>query len=99
MYLLGDWDSDMASLLLLLHVFPPQSPERKKTQKISACQAIDHLVMFHKSCRGLKEHIMREGPQQPYLLASGSSKQAISNFYRSSFHARKESHWEHLMNL
>ncbi|KAI4885544.1 hypothetical protein NFI96_007003 [Prochilodus magdalenae] len=76
-----DWDSDMASLYFLLHVLPPQSSGRKKTQKISACQAIDHLVMFHKSCRSLEEHIEGEGPQQPYLLASGSSKQAISNFY------------------
>ncbi|KAF5883276.1 uncharacterized protein DAT39_022964, partial [Clarias magur] len=42
-----EWDSDMASFLLLLHILPPQ-PSKKKTQKISAAQAMDHLVVFHK---------------------------------------------------
>ncbi|XP_029910306.1 uncharacterized protein LOC115361135 [Myripristis murdjan] len=76
-----EWDSDMASLLLLLHILPPQ-PNKKKTQKISAAQAMDHLVVFHKSCRSLQEHLEnQEGHRQPYLLASGTSKQAISAYY------------------
>ncbi|XP_076607095.1 uncharacterized protein LOC143333046 [Chaetodon auriga] len=77
----NDWDSDMASLLLLLHILPPQ-PNKKKTQKISAAQAMDHLVVFHKSCRSLQEHLEnQEGHRQPYLLASGTSRQAISAYY------------------
>ncbi|MEQ2277031.1 hypothetical protein XENORESO_018326 [Xenotaenia resolanae] len=45
-----EWDSDMASFLLLLHIQPPQ-PTKKKTQKISTAQAMDHLVVFHKEPR------------------------------------------------
>ncbi|KAI4802051.1 hypothetical protein KUCAC02_019910 [Chaenocephalus aceratus] len=50
---------------------------RKKTQKISVAQAIDHLVVFHKSCRSLDEHLQSHmDTSQPYLLASGTSKEA-----------------------
>ncbi|XP_018552123.1 uncharacterized protein LOC108897147 isoform X2 [Lates calcarifer] len=42
-----EWGSDMASFLLLLHILPPQ-PTKKKTQKIGAAQAMDHIVVFHK---------------------------------------------------
>ncbi|GAA6103172.1 uncharacterized protein LOC107708692 [Tachysurus ichikawai] len=42
---------------------------RKRTNKISACQAVDHLIDFHKSCRSLKEHLDTDEHQQPYLLA------------------------------
>ncbi|KAK0152197.1 hypothetical protein N1851_006429 [Merluccius polli] len=71
-----EWDSDMASFLLLLHILPTQ-PTKNKTPKISAAQAMDHLVVFHKSCRSLDEHIEnQEGHHQPYLLASGTCKQA-----------------------
>lgn len=46
-----EWDS--ASFLLLLHILPPQLlKHKKKTQKISAAQAIDQLVVFHKVCTG-----------------------------------------------
>ncbi|KAJ8012627.1 hypothetical protein DPEC_G00044840 [Dallia pectoralis] len=76
-----EWDSDMASFLLLLHILPPQ-PSRKQTQKISRAQAMDHLVVFHKSCRSLEDHLEnQEGHRQPYLLASGTHKQAISTYY------------------
>ncbi|XP_073323624.1 uncharacterized protein [Pagrus major] len=76
-----EWDSDMASFLLLLHILPPQ-PTKKKTQKISAAQAMGHLVVFHKSCKSLEEHLEnQDGHRQPYLLASGTSKRAISTYY------------------
>uniref|UniRef100_UPI003AAFAE01 uncharacterized protein n=1 Tax=Centroberyx gerrardi TaxID=166262 RepID=UPI003AAFAE01 len=75
------WDSDMASFLLLLHILPPQ-PTKKKTQNISASQTMDRLVVFHKSCRSLEEHLQnQERHHQPYLLACGTRKQAISTFY------------------
>ncbi|KAK1895011.1 Arginine--tRNA ligase [Dissostichus eleginoides] len=77
-----EWDSDMASILLLLHLLSPQPAGRKKTQKISVAQAIDHLVVFHKSCRSLDEHLQSHmDTNQPYLLASGTSKEAIGNFF------------------
>ncbi|KAI4792374.1 hypothetical protein KUCAC02_033418, partial [Chaenocephalus aceratus] len=78
-----EWDSDMASILLLLHLLSPQPAGRKKeTQKISVAQAIDHLVVFHKSCRSLDEHLQSHmDTSQPYLLASGTSKEAVGNFF------------------
>ncbi|KAM8766253.1 uncharacterized protein AB9X84_005521 [Acanthopagrus schlegelii] len=63
------WDSDMASFLVLLHLLTPQPAGRKRPKKISACQSLeDHL----KST---------EGHPQPYLLASGTSKAQVSSFY------------------
>ncbi|GAA6232819.1 uncharacterized protein LOC115361442 [Lates japonicus] len=71
----------MASFLLLLHILPPQ-PTKKKTQKIGVAQAMDHIVVFHKSCRSLEEHLENQrAHRQPYLLASGTGKQAISTYY------------------
>nr|XP_055046934.1 uncharacterized protein LOC129432506 [Misgurnus anguillicaudatus] len=78
---LEGWDSDMSTLLLLLHILSPQPAGRKKTNKISARQAVDHLIDFHKSCRSLEEHLETDERQQPYLLASGTSRRAIDNFY------------------
>lgn len=76
-----EWDSDISSFLLLLHLLSPQASGRKKTHKISISQAVDHLVVFHKACRSLEEHLETEENRQPYILASGSSKEAISRFF------------------
>lgn len=76
-----EWDSDMATVLLLLHILPHQT-SKKNTKRISAAQALDRVVVFHMSCRSLEEHLEnQEGHQQPYLLASGTCKQAISTYY------------------
>ncbi|KAL6457308.1 hypothetical protein MHYP_G00342710 [Metynnis hypsauchen] len=70
-----EWDSDMASLIVLLHLLTPQPAGRKRPKKISVGEAIDHLVKFHKSCHSLEDHLMStEGNTQPYLLATGTSK-------------------------
>ncbi|KAI4799917.1 hypothetical protein KUCAC02_016455 [Chaenocephalus aceratus] len=70
-----EWDSDMASLLVLLHLLTPQPAGRKRAKKISVREAIDQLVIFHKSCKSLEDHLMTiEGTHQPYLLATGTSK-------------------------
>ncbi|KAL1248825.1 hypothetical protein QQF64_022143 [Cirrhinus molitorella] len=76
-----EWDSDISSFLLLLHLLSPQASGRKKTHKISISQAVDHLVVFHKACRSIQEHLEMEENRQPYILASGSSKEAISKFF------------------
>ncbi|KAK2849779.1 hypothetical protein Q7C36_008562 [Tachysurus vachellii] len=76
-----DWDSDTSSFLLLLHLLSPQASGRKKIHKISVCQAVDHLVVFHKTCRSIQEHLETEENRQPYILASGCSKEAISQFF------------------
>ncbi|KAL6489407.1 hypothetical protein MHYP_G00031480 [Metynnis hypsauchen] len=77
-----EWDSDMASLIVLLHLLTPQPAGRKRPKKISVGEAIDHLVKFHKSCHSLEDHLMStEGNTQPYLLATGTSKAQVSSFY------------------
>ena len=42
------WDSDMSSILLLLHLMPPSPGRNKRPGKLSARQATDHLVKFMK---------------------------------------------------
>ena len=44
---LSDWDSDMATLLLLLHLLPPTAGRKKRT-KISSTDAAERMVLFHK---------------------------------------------------
>ncbi|KAF6731778.1 hypothetical protein FQA47_020770, partial [Oryzias melastigma] len=43
-----EWDTDMASLLVLLHLLTPQPAGRKRAKKISVEEATDHLVKFLK---------------------------------------------------
>lgn len=76
------WDSDMASLLVLLDLLTPQSAGRKRPKKISVGEATYHLVKFHKSCQSLDDHLLTtKGNPQPYILASGTSKAQVSTFY------------------
>ncbi|KAL4007964.1 hypothetical protein ACER0C_001816 [Sarotherodon galilaeus] len=74
------FDQDMASLLLLLHLLPPP-PGGPKYQKISASDAVERLVVFHKSCCSLEEHLQNQQSQQPYLLAVGRQKRKVDSFY------------------
>ncbi|XP_039618281.1 uncharacterized protein LOC120534768 [Polypterus senegalus] len=69
-----EWDSDISSFLLLLHLLPP-SAGRKKV-KISPTDAVDRL-----SCTSIEEHLMGREGHQPYLLAVGRTKKRIDNFY------------------
>ncbi|KAJ8347940.1 hypothetical protein SKAU_G00265290 [Synaphobranchus kaupii] len=39
------------------------------------------LVVFHKSCCSLEEHLRNQQGQQPYLLAVGCQKSKIDSFY------------------
>ncbi|XP_028668074.1 uncharacterized protein LOC114659647 [Erpetoichthys calabaricus] len=78
----SEWDSDMASLLLLLHLLAPQPGGRKKTLKISVRDAADRLVKFHKSCPNLDTYLAEtETNPQPYLLAIGTTKADVHSFY------------------
>ncbi|XP_038136807.1 uncharacterized protein LOC119780735 [Cyprinodon tularosa] len=74
------YDQEMASLLLLLHLLPPP-PGGQKSSKISAWDAIERLVVFHKSCCSLEEHLRGQRGLQPYLLAVGRLKSKIDSFY------------------
>ncbi|XP_016103400.1 uncharacterized protein [Sinocyclocheilus grahami] len=75
----SDWDSDMATLLLLLHLLPP-SPG-KKVSKISASDAINRLVVYQKSRTSLEQHLQQREGRQPYLLAVGRNRNQIEHFY------------------
>ncbi|XP_073334756.1 uncharacterized protein [Pagrus major] len=43
------WDSDMASLLLRLHLLPPTAGQKRT--KISPSDAVDKMLHFHKGLR------------------------------------------------
>ncbi|KAG1937628.1 hypothetical protein F2P79_018087 [Pimephales promelas] len=75
----NDWDPDMSSVLLLLHLLPPP-PGRKKT-KISPTEAVDRLVRFHKSCTSIEGLLSGREGHQPFLLGSGRIKGRIDHFY------------------
>lgn len=74
------YDQEMASLLLLLHLLPPP-PGGLKSPKMCACDAVERLVVFHKSCCSLEEHLRNQQGWQPYLLAVGRQKSKIESFY------------------
>lgn len=73
------WDSDMASLILLLHLLPPTAG--RKRVKISSSDAEKKLVRFNKSSSSLEEHFREEGNPQPYLIAVGQTKNKMDAFY------------------
>ncbi|XP_066506431.1 uncharacterized protein [Hoplias malabaricus] len=74
-----NWDSDMASLLLLLHLLPPTAG--RKRIKISPSDAVDKMVHFHKSCCSIDEHLRGREGKQPYILAVGRTQKRIDTFY------------------
>nr|XP_054604582.1 uncharacterized protein LOC129165435 [Nothobranchius furzeri] len=74
------YDQEMASLLLLIHLLPPP-PGGQRSPKISACDAVERLVVFHKSCCSLEEHLQSQLGRQPYLLAVGRQRSKIESFY------------------
>ncbi|KAF4101499.1 hypothetical protein G5714_017931 [Onychostoma macrolepis] len=75
------WDSDMASLLLLVYLLPPPPSGKKGAVKISTREAVDHVVKFHKSCRSLQEHSGPNQRRQPYILAVGTTRKHIHEYY------------------
>ncbi|KAM9398775.1 uncharacterized protein ACWYII_031268 isoform 9-T9 [Salvelinus alpinus] len=75
------WESDLAAILLLLHLLPPTS-KGPKTAKIRTSQAADHLVRFMKvgtSMVTFLETVRYE--QQPFLLCVGERKNSLQKFY------------------
>ncbi|XP_041802086.1 uncharacterized protein LOC121612955 [Chelmon rostratus] len=73
------WDREMTSVLLLIHLMPPSPDGRnKRPGKLSARQAIDHLVKFIKTGTSVQGHLDSiTERRQPYLLAVGTQKSAI----------------------
>ncbi|XP_060899899.1 uncharacterized protein LOC132978659 [Labrus mixtus] len=76
------WDSDLSSIILLLHLIPPSAQGRKRPGKVSASQAEKHLVVFKKSGTSLQEHVDAiKSITQPYLLAVGMKRSTIHEFF------------------
>ncbi|XP_039521452.1 uncharacterized protein LOC120474899 [Pimephales promelas] len=76
------WDSDLSSIILLLHLIPPSAQGRKRPGKVSASQAEKHLVVFKKSGTNIEEHLRNiTASAQPYLLAVGPQKKSVHQFY------------------
>ncbi|XP_048112105.1 uncharacterized protein LOC125302829 [Alosa alosa] len=76
----AEWDSDIATLLLLVHLLPPQ-PIGKKAAKISADAASERLVVYHKSCCSFEEALGKRDHHHPYLLAVGRNQNRTDQFY------------------
>ncbi|XP_063058389.1 uncharacterized protein LOC134451923 [Engraulis encrasicolus] len=76
------WDSDTSAIILLLHLLPPSAQGRKKPGKISASNAVDHLIKFQKTGTSLQQHLDNiTESRQPYLLAQGPTKSSIHSFF------------------
>ncbi|XP_007543316.1 uncharacterized protein LOC103131579 isoform X2 [Poecilia formosa] len=75
------WDSDLSSILLLVHLLPPTSKGHKKCAKISACQAVDHLVRFLPMGASVETFLAGVEPGQPFLLCVGEKKSSIQRRY------------------
>ncbi|XP_061909304.1 uncharacterized protein LOC133653718 isoform X3 [Entelurus aequoreus] len=76
------WDSDLSSILLLLHLIPPTALGRKRPGKVSASRAEKHLVVFKKTGTSIQEHLDTiTTSTQPYLLAVGVRKNTTHQFF------------------
>ncbi|XP_043960385.1 uncharacterized protein LOC122824168 [Gambusia affinis] len=76
------WDSDMSAILLLLHLLPPSAQGRKRPSKMSASQAVDHLIRFLKVGTSVQQHLDKITQRtQPYLLDQGSIQSSIHPFF------------------
>ncbi|XP_019201139.1 uncharacterized protein LOC100703724 isoform X2 [Oreochromis niloticus] len=73
------FEKEMTSLLLL-HFLPPP-PGFQRSPKISASDASQRLVVFHKSCCSLEEHLCNQQGRQPNLLAVRHQKSKTDTFY------------------
>ncbi|XP_059187920.1 uncharacterized protein LOC131970520 [Centropristis striata] len=75
------WDSDLSSILLLVHLIPPTSKGHKKGAKISACQAEDHVVRYLQIGASVETFLAGVEPGQPFLLCVGEKKNSIQRYY------------------
>ncbi|KAJ4939810.1 hypothetical protein JOQ06_029246 [Pogonophryne albipinna] len=65
----GVWDCEVAAILLLLHLLPPTSKDKKSRVKISAKDAAGRLVKFLRVGKSIETFLKDTGPAQPFLLS------------------------------
>ncbi|XP_014844939.1 PREDICTED: uncharacterized protein LOC106919223 isoform X2 [Poecilia mexicana] len=75
-----EWDSDVAAILLLVHLLPPTA-KGKKHVKIGATEAADRVVKFMKVGTSMATFLGKVGSAQPFLLCVGEKKSSIQKFY------------------
>ncbi|XP_063043022.1 uncharacterized protein LOC134437461 [Engraulis encrasicolus] len=75
-----EWDSEMAAILLLLHLLPP-TVKGKKSGKMSASEATRRLIKFMKVGSSMETFLKETGPRQPFLLGVGERSNCIQDFY------------------
>ncbi|XDV21824.1 hypothetical protein PO909_026844 [Leuciscus waleckii] len=75
------WDSDLSSVLLLVHLLPPTSKGHKKSAKISSYQAVKHVARYLKIGASVEAFLGSLEPGQPFLLCVGEQKNNIQRFY------------------
>ncbi|XP_060921976.1 uncharacterized protein LOC133018968 [Limanda limanda] len=75
-----EWDSEMAAILLLLHLLPP-TVKGKKAGKMSASEAVRRLIKFMKVGSSMETFLKETGPKQPFLLGVGERSNSIQDFY------------------
>ncbi|XP_070832597.1 uncharacterized protein [Chaetodon trifascialis] len=76
------WDSDMSTILLLLHLLPPSAQGRRRPGKMSACQAVERLIKFIKVGTSVQQHLNNISQStQPYLLTQGLARSNIHTFF------------------
>ncbi|KAG7318554.1 hypothetical protein KOW79_018309 [Hemibagrus wyckioides] len=62
-------DSDLPSILLLVHLLPPTSKGHKKSAKISSYQAVDHVVRYLQIEISVETFLAGVKSGQPFLLS------------------------------
>ncbi|XP_063903501.1 uncharacterized protein LOC135129212 [Zophobas morio] len=74
-----DWNASTNAILMLVYLLPPTSS--KNARKQSAATAANKLIIF-KDMQIPFTTILKERPsKQPFILAIGTSKAAISKYY------------------
>ncbi|XP_039903918.1 uncharacterized protein LOC120743945 isoform X2 [Simochromis diagramma] len=82
------WDSDLSTILLLLHLLPPSAQGRKRPGKMSASQAVNNLIKFPKAGTSVQQHLDNiTRSSQPYHLTQGSTRSSIHTFIVIEKHA------------
>ncbi|XP_013855967.1 uncharacterized protein LOC106511775 [Austrofundulus limnaeus] len=75
------WDSDLSSILLLVHLLPPTAKGHKKSAKISSYQAVDYVVKYLQMGTSVETFLAGVEPGQPFLLCVGESKNSVHRYY------------------
>ncbi|KAK5888415.1 hypothetical protein CesoFtcFv8_014510 [Champsocephalus esox] len=75
------YGTEVAAILLLLHLLPPTSKGKKSRVKMSAKDAAGRLVKFLRVGKSIETFLKDTGPAQPFLLCVGERNDSIQHFY------------------